>query len=420
MNMKRRIFTLALALCLLIFVPTASAADDTSLIRQMINYFRHHQEAAETDIYRLLQELESQSPAKAERWQAIMESWLWTERSLDLRSGELPDDLPDDDSLCIVVLGYQLTPNGKMRDELVGRMRVALKAAEQYPNAYIMVTGGATASNNKNATEAGRMAIWLANNGISEGRIIRETQAYSTEANAINCLRILDSTYPQVKHLVLITSDYHMQYSYMLFAARQQLGYGGSTDMVGAACYDTGRSSGYSYATQASAIAAIAGVNVDQMKSPTLSRISSLAVLGDTVYALGDPLDLSATAVYNSGMFRDVSAEAEFSGYDPETLGMQTITVSYTENGITTTGQTTILVQEEDEYVPLPSLSIEQEFWETESVEEEPAPEPEQKDISPWWGLLLIPAAICIYELRQQQLRKQRRRRRRRKRMNWE
>lgn len=419
MNMKRRILSLLLGLCLVLSLPTPVRADEeTDLTRQMINYFRHHQEAAETDIYRLLEELETISSEKASQWRSIMESWLWTETDLDLRNGTLPDDLPDDDSLCIVVLGYELSASGQMQPELRGRMEVALKAAQQYPSAYILVTGGATADNNKNVTEAGRMAIYLSNNGIADRRIIQETRAYSTETNAINCLSLLQNSYPQVKHLVLITSDYHMQYSYLLFAARQQLTYGGTMDMVGAACYSTGRSSGFGYATQAAALADIAGVHVAGMKSPTLSRISSLAVLGDTVYGLGDELDLSVTAVYNSGIFRDVTADAEFSGYDPNNLGMQTVTVTYTENGITTTGDTTILVQEEDEYVPLPSLETPEANWETEPVEPEEILETNKTSL--WWLLLLIPGGWAIYELRQRQLRKQRRRQRRRRKMNLE
>lgn len=418
MNLKRSILSLMLALSLMLSLPIPVRADEAGdLTRQLINYFRHHQEAAQTDIYRLLNELEAISPEKAGQWRAIMESWLWTETDLDLRSSTLPEDLPDDDSLCIVVLGYQLSPSGQMQPELRGRMEVALKAAQQYPNAYILVTGGATADSNRNVTEAGRMAAYLSSNGISDQRILKETLAYSTETNAINCLNMLKTSYPQVKHLVLITSDYHIQYSYLLFAARQQLTYGGTMDMVGAACYSTGRSSGFGYATQAAALADIAGVHVAGMKSPTLSRISSLAVLGDTVYGLGDPLDLTATAVYNSGVFRDVTADAQFSGYDPNTLGVQTITVTYTENSLTTTGEATILVQETDDYVPLPSLEAPEAIWETEAVEpEEP---PESGGIFPWW-LLLLPGSWAIYELRQLQLRKQRRRNRRRRKMNLE
>lgn len=424
MKTFRKILSGLLVLCLLLGTSLpVMAADDTTIIRQLLNYYRHYQSAANTDIDRLLGDLRERSPEKAQRWQRIMDDWQWVNGELDLRSGDLPDHLPDDDSLCIVVLGYQLTPTGKMSKELVGRMEVALDAAKKYPNAYILMTGGATGSSNKSATEAGRMASWLIANGIAESRLIRETQAYSTEANAINCLKLLKKSYPQVKHLALITSDYHMAYSYMLFSARQQLQYGGELDMVGAACYNTGSTSSYSYSFQASAIAAIAGVNVDKMKRPTLSQVTTLAVLGDTVYAPGEALDLTATAVYDSGVFQEITDKATFSGYDPNTLGMQTLTVSYTENGITVTADLDILVQEEAAYVPLPSEEIPTDVWVTEAVDETEAAEPEEEakgGFSFLWLLALLLLIPAGYELKERHQRKLRRRRRRRRKIRWE
>ena len=423
MKSFRRIITGILVLCLLLGASlSVQAADDTTIIRQLLNYYRYYQSAANTDIDRLLGDLREQSPEKAQRWQTILDDWRWVNGELDLRSGELPDGLPEDDSLCIVVLGYQLTSSGKMKSELVGRMEIALEAAQKYPNSFILLTGGATASNNKSATEAGRMANWLIANGIAESRVIRETQAYSTEANAINCLRLLKQNYPQVRHLALITSDYHMAYSYMLFSARQQLQYGGELDMVGAACYNTNHSSSYSYEFQASAIAAIAGVNVEKMKRPTLSQVTTLAVLGDTVYAPGEPLDLTATAVYDSGVFQEITDKATFSGYDPNTLGMQTLTVSYTENGITATTDLDILVQEEAAYVPLPSEEIPTEVWVTEAVDGagEEEQEEERSGFSFLWLLVLIPVILTGYELYERHQRIQRRRRRRRRKIRWE
>lgn len=422
MKHKRLLISFCLILSLLAGAfPRANAADETGLIRQMINYFRHYQESARTDILRLLGELDTISPDAALRWNAIMENWLWTEEELDLRSGELADGLPDDDSLCIITLGYQLTPTGGMSRELVGRMEVTLAAAKKYPNAYIIVTGGATASGNKSATEAGRMAAWLESNGIASDRIIRETKAYSTEANAINCLKLLNQKYPQVKHLALITSDYHMQYSFMLFSARAQLQYGGKMDMVGAACYNTGNYSGYSYQTQAEAVAAIAGVSISKMSKPTLSKVTDLTVLGDTVYSPGESLDLSAMAIYDTGGFRDVTDWAVFSGYDSTKLGRQSIRVEYTENGTRAVSDIDILVQIEEAYVTLPTQALPQEYFHTEEEpESETRTEDDTQSPSLWWLLVLIPAAIGIYELRERHLRKKRRRQRRRKPIRWE
>ena len=59
--------------------------------------------------------------------------------------------------------------------ELADRLNVALASAEKYPNAYILCTGGGTASKNAKVTEAGQMAQWLTDRGISQERIITET-----------------------------------------------------------------------------------------------------------------------------------------------------------------------------------------------------------------------------------------------------
>ena len=41
-----------------------------------------------------------------------------------------------------------------MKDELLGRLNVALSCAERYPKAYVLCTGGGTARNSPDATEA--------------------------------------------------------------------------------------------------------------------------------------------------------------------------------------------------------------------------------------------------------------------------
>lgn len=40
--------------------------------------------------------------------------------------------------------------------------------------AYVAVTGGGTAKNNPNATEADQMAAWMIANGLDENRLIVE------------------------------------------------------------------------------------------------------------------------------------------------------------------------------------------------------------------------------------------------------
>ena len=121
----------------------------------------------------------------------------------------LPDDLPQDDSLCVVVFGYGLDADGSIQPELEDRLYVALNAARQYPNAYVAVTGGQT-SEVAGVTEGGQMAAWLRAQGVAESRLIVEDQALSTTQNAANTYKLLTSAYPQVKTLAVVTSDYHV------------------------------------------------------------------------------------------------------------------------------------------------------------------------------------------------------------------
>ena len=124
--------------------------------------------------------------------------------------------LPNDDSLCLVCLGYQLNPNGSMQQELIGRLQVLQRVAEQYPNALIICTGGPTAASTSD-TEAGQMASWLLNNGTGYGRILTETRSMSTQQNAAYTLAMLNQYYPKITHLALVTSDYHMSSALMYF-----------------------------------------------------------------------------------------------------------------------------------------------------------------------------------------------------------
>ena len=131
----------------------------------------------------------------------------------------LPDGLKDTDELCLVALGFQLNPDGSMKDELVERLNVLLKSAEKYPNALIVCTGGGTAAENENATEAGEMAKWLIGHGVDENRVIVEDKSLTTAQNAIYTYDILTEQYPQVKQLAIVSSDYHIATGALLFGA---------------------------------------------------------------------------------------------------------------------------------------------------------------------------------------------------------
>ena len=162
-----------------------------------------------------LDELAAADPQLADKWTRIMDLWQAPAEA----SAALPDGLPADDTLCLVGLGFQLNPDGTMRDELVERLQVLLAASEQYPNALIVCTGGGTAADDPDATEAGRMAQWLRDHGVDENRIHVEDRSLTTAQNAIFTFDLLEAECPQVRQIAIVSSDYHIATGALLFGA---------------------------------------------------------------------------------------------------------------------------------------------------------------------------------------------------------
>ena len=191
--------------------------DPQAIIEEMaVDYGTYGSEADER-IGALLKELGSVDADAAARWERIMALWKTVNTDTELNDGVLPDGLPDTDELCIIVLGFQLEPDGTMREELIQRLSVAARCAEKYPNALIVCTGGGTAAENEAATEAGKMAEWLTENGVAPERVIVEDRSLTTAQNAIFTYDILTEEYPQVKELAIVSSDYHIATGILLF-----------------------------------------------------------------------------------------------------------------------------------------------------------------------------------------------------------
>lgn len=190
----------------------------------------------------------------ADRWAAIIKYWNDANEKDFVNKDILPDGLPDDNSLCIVVLGYQLNADGTMKDELIGRLETALDNADKYPNAYILVTGGGTASANSSATEADCMAEWLIENGIAEDKVIIENMSKTTAENALFSYAILDRDYPEVSSIAIVTSDYHIPLGCMLFNSELMLDRNkniGDIAVVANSAYDADVVGGFSMSSQA-------------------------------------------------------------------------------------------------------------------------------------------------------------------------
>lgn len=201
----------------LFFVSPSKADSTDDLIDQMITAYGKKQESASKLIEEKLNKLKEQDAQLGAVWENIMDYWSYANTEMKIQLDCVPENLPEDDSLCIIILGKKLNADGSMTDELIGRLKLGMAIAEAYPNSYIAVTGGGTADNNPNATEGLQMGKWLLKQGLEESRIIVEDCAPDTVGNAQNTFAILQEQYPNVDSLVILTSDYHVARGSILF-----------------------------------------------------------------------------------------------------------------------------------------------------------------------------------------------------------
>lgn len=300
----------------------------------LILYYRDHRDKAQTDIYRLLQKIKAINETEKIYWDLVIKYWSFVTNKLTVNVDVVPSDLPQDNSMCIVVLGYQLNPDGSMRSELIKRLEIALKVANKYTKSYIAVSGGPTGSHSRK-TEGGEMGKWLIEKGIEKERVIIDEKAMSTVANARNVYRILSTQYPHINKIVMVTSDYHIKRGCLLYNTQLLMGHyeqGGPTMEIisNAACY-TGKGQ-ESDSLLASSCAGVAGVTIQG--SNKLSKLEYLSVSSEYYYSVGDTPKFNVLSNYDTKFQRDVTEYAVVGPYDNTKPGVQTVTVSYEENNI--------------------------------------------------------------------------------------
>lgn len=201
-----------------VFVPPRGYTEESyNLVSDMVYAYADRQEEAVDIIRSDLERLSALDPALGSLWTKLMRTWSEVNSGLTVNPGVLPDGLPEDGSLCIVVLGFQLESDGSMAPELLGRCETALRCAEKYPHALIAVTGGGTAWSNPSATEAGVMADWLISHGVAAERILKEDASRTTGDNAEFTARLLLEKHPEVNALAIVSSDYHVPLGVLLF-----------------------------------------------------------------------------------------------------------------------------------------------------------------------------------------------------------
>ena len=243
MKFVKTLVCLLLCLCTVLPVSAEAKTDVSHYAQRLIQYYLNYQSSADAEIETLLEFIESEDPKQGALWRGIMADWRWSNEEMPVNRDVLPDGLPQDDSLCIVILGYGLRADGSMKEELVDRLVVGLASALKYPNAYVCVTGGPTADLTKD-TEAGQMSRWLMEKGLEPGRILVEDKSLSTTENARKVFHLLRSSVPQVKNIAVVSSDYHIPWGYSVFAAMSRyVSYseGDTIQIVGNAANTTGK-----------------------------------------------------------------------------------------------------------------------------------------------------------------------------------
>ena len=232
MKQRKCCLVLLAAVIMLLGVPNGLAEDPAPAQALIERLAVSYAASGERDA-KALEELTALDPEAGDRWARIMNLW---EAPVTVNDA-LPDDLPQDDTLCLVALGFQLNPDGTMKEELMERLQVLLSASLQYPRAVIVCTGGGTAAQAPTATEAGKMAEWLRDQGVDPARICVEDQSITTAQNAIYTFDILAERFPQVQQIAMISSDYHIATGTLLFGAEAILRGSDVTVASNAACH---------------------------------------------------------------------------------------------------------------------------------------------------------------------------------------
>ena len=226
----------------------------------LYNYINENNEEVE----KTLQKIKSINGLTFQRDKEIIDYWYYIDDVMELHNGIAPDSLPNSRAHAFVVLGYALNSDGSLKPEAIGRCEVAYKSAIKYQNSLIFLTGGGTASQNKDATEAGQMKDYLVNvKGLDAKRIVTETKAMDTIQNAKNTVAKLIEY--NIKIITVITSDYHIRRGNILFKGQIMMEAEKSGTkpiiMLENAVYYTGRKT-EGKAFEGSALASILGVKL--------------------------------------------------------------------------------------------------------------------------------------------------------------
>lgn len=298
------------------------------------------------DIQQSLNELKEVNPLLGEAFSNIMDYWIYADTSMPINLDVLPDGLPNDNSLCIVTLGFQLDQEtGEMQPELIKRLEVTLLNAIKYPNAYIAVTGGGTSLADPSKTEGEEMAKWLIAHGVDEKRIIVENKAPTTVGNATNTFRLLKEK-PEVKSIAMISSSSHIQRAVAIFEAVFQLeAYRSNCEAINilsnASCLvERQEKLSQQLASVSEAINTCLGSNVKLIDGLNLSTLEYLEIANvNDKYEQGSKIEPKIIAHFiknnNEKFSVDVTDKASIEAVDSNKIADQILKASFSYNNKT-------------------------------------------------------------------------------------
>jgi uncharacterized SAM-binding protein YcdF (DUF218 family) len=227
------------------------------------NLINNYTQGNDSVVDEILESIKELDESIYERDLEIINYWHYIDDEMKLNEDVAPYYLPKTADHAFVLLGFGLNDDGSLKPEAIGRCEVAYKSALRYPKSKLYITGGGTAKNNSTATEAGQMREYILKKGLDAKRIIIEVSAMTTVQNARNTVKLLYQNH--VKSITIITSDYHIRRSNILFKGEIMLKadtYSSAPiSIIQNAVYKTGRATEGKY-YEGTALASIMGVSL--------------------------------------------------------------------------------------------------------------------------------------------------------------
>ena len=160
-------------------------------------------------------------PARILIWIAVIAAILFAllVAYVCIREGSVLKTVPSADQYdAIVVLGAQVKPDGTPSVQLSWRLDAALEA---YRNKPVPIVVCGAQGKDEPATEAETMKNYLAEKGVPEQDVLTDPDSFNTRQNLANAARLLADK-PEIRKVLIVTSDYHVPRSMALAA---DLGY---------------------------------------------------------------------------------------------------------------------------------------------------------------------------------------------------